>query len=163
MSPSPTPSPKPLSFLAPPPIRSKSASRIAHQNSKRNTITQTTTLKASKKNNSKTFFHKKPKENSSKRQSKTVHQTPPTKKHTHPNSHPNPSRIRTPPSQNLYTPKRKCICLQTPKSLLPNAKAFHLKRKDVFRPKIPKNKKDPPPDSPKPLHFAPQLPPPEAF
>lgn len=49
MSPPPIPSPKPLSFLAPPPIRSKSASRTAYQIPKRNTITQTPTLKASKK------------------------------------------------------------------------------------------------------------------
>lgn len=46
---SPTPSPKPLSFLAPPPIRSKSASRTAYQIPKRNAITQTPTPKASKK------------------------------------------------------------------------------------------------------------------
>lgn len=133
----------------------------------------------------------KSKVNPSKRQSKTIHQAPPTRKHPHPDSHPNPSRIRTTPSQNPYTPKRKDVSPQTQVHLPPNAEEFAPKRKGVSpktqgrlptnaspfsapkspdnspsclsqRPKIPKNKKDPPPDSPKPLHSAPQPPPPEA-
>ncbi len=170
MSPSPTPSPKPLSFLAPPPIRSKSASRIAYQIPKRNTITQTPTLKASKKKQFQHHRSQKSKANPSKRQSKTVHQTPPTRKYPtqtavqiHPESAQTPLKTHTPQNARTFPLKRKCISLQTPKSLLPNAKAFHLKRKPVFRPKIPKNEKPLPPDSPKPLHFAPQPPPPEAF
>lgn len=112
----------------------------------------------------------KPKANPSKRQSKTIHQTPPTRKsptqtaiQIHPTSAQTPLKTHTPQNTRTFPLKRKCISLQTPKSLLPNAKAFHLKRKPVFRPKIPKNEKPPPPDSPKPLHFAPQPPPPEAF
>lgn len=133
-----------------------------------------------------------PKGNPSKRHSKTVHQTPSTRKHPHPNSHPNPPNIRTNPSQNPYTPKRKYVFPQTQVHLPPNAEEFASKRKGVSpktqgrlttnaspfsapkspdnspsclpkRPKIPKNEKPPPPDSPKSSHFAPQPPPPEAF
>lgn len=136
MSPSPTPSPKPLSFLAPPPIRSKSANRIVHQIPKRNAITQAPTLKASKKAIPRPHSQKKTKENPSKRQSKTIHQTPPTRKHPHPNSHPNPTKIPSNPPQKLYPPKRKYVFPQTQVHFTPNAKAFHLKRKDVFHPKI---------------------------
>lgn len=73
----PTPSPKPLPFLAPPPIRSKSASRTAYQIPKRNTITQTPTLKASKKSNSNTTAHKSTKQTPQKgnpKQSIKLHQ-----------------------------------------------------------------------------------------
>lgn len=148
--------------------------------------------KSKQKSNSKTFIHKIPKANPSKRQSKTVHQAPPTRKYPHPDSHPNPPRIRANPSQKPYTPKRKDVFPQTQVHFTPNAEEFASKRKGVSpktqgrlttnaspfsapkspdnfpsclskRPKIPKNKKDPPPDSPRPLHFAPQLPPPEAF
>ena len=143
MSPSPTPSPKPLSFLAPPPIRSKSASRTAYQIPKRNTTTQAPTLKASKKKQFQHHRSQKSKANPSKRQSKTIHQTPPTRKsptqtaiQIHPTSAQTPLKTHTPQNARTLPLKRKCICLQTPKSLLPNAKAFHLKRKPVFRPKI---------------------------
>ena len=135
MSPSPTPSPKPLSFLAPPPIRSKSASRIVHQIPKRNAITQAPTLKASKKSNSKTPLTK----NKRKPLKKTIQNNPsnpPTRKHPHPNSHPNPTKIPSNPPQKLYPPKRKYVFPQTQVHFTPNAKAFHLKRKDVFHPKI---------------------------
>ena len=138
MSPSPTPSPKPLSFLAPPPIRSKSASRTAYQNSKRNTITQTLTLKASKKKQFQHHRSKKSKEKPSKRQSKTIHQTPPTRKYPTQTAvqiqqtpSPIPLKTHTPKNARTFPLKRKCVSLQTPKSLLPNAKAFHLKHKDV--------------------------------
>ncbi len=187
----PTPSPKPLSFLAPPPIRSKSASRTAYQIPKRNTITQTPHQKQAKKQ----FQHhrsQKSKATPSKRQSKTIHQTPPTRKYTHPNSHPNPTNTLPNPTQKPYTPKRKDVFPQTQVHFTPNAEEFAPKRFDVSsktqgrlttnaspfsapkspenspsylpkRPKIPKNKKPPPPDSPKPSHFASQPPPPEAF
>ena len=131
MSPSPTPSPKPLSFLAPPPIRSKSASRTAYQIPKRNTTTQAPTLKASKKKQFQHHRSQKSKANPSKRQSKTIHQTPPTRKYTHPNSHPNPPNIRTNSSQNPYTPKRKDASPQTQVHLPPNAEEFASKRKGV--------------------------------
>lgn len=49
---------------------------------------------------------------------------------------PIPLKTHTPQNARTFPLKRKCISLQTPKSLLPNAKAFHLKRKPVFRPKI---------------------------
>lgn len=123
----------------------------------------------------------------SKRQSKTVHQTPPTRKYTHPNSHPNPTNILPNPTQKPYTPKRKDVFLQTQVHFTPNAEEFAPKRFGVSsktqgrlttnaspfsapkspdnspsylpkRPKIPKNKKPLPPDSPKPLHFAPSHP-----
>lgn len=138
ISPSPTLSPKPLSFLAPPPIRSKSASRTAHQNSKSNTITQTPTLKASKKSNSKTSNHKNQKQTPQKdiqKQSIKPHQLENTPTQTaiqiHPTSAQTPLKTHTPQNARTFSPKRKCISLQTPKRLLPNAKAFHLKRKDV--------------------------------
>lgn len=128
----------------------------------------------------------------SKRQSKTIHQTPPTRKYTHPNSHPNPTNNLPNPSQNPYTPKRKDVPPQTQVHFTPNAEEFAPKRFGVSsktqgrlttnaspfsapkspdnspsclqkRPKIPKNEKPLPPNSPKPLHFAPQPPPPEAF
>lgn len=135
---SPTPSPKPHYFLAPPPIRSKSASRTAHQNSKSNTITQTPTLKASKKSNSNTSNHKNQKQTPQKdiqKQSIKPHQLENTPTQTaiqiHPTSAQTPLKTHTPQNARTFSPKRKCISLQTPKSLLPNAKAFHLKRKDV--------------------------------
>ena len=85
----------------------------------------------------------KPKANPSKRQSKTIHQTPPTRKYptqTAVQIQQTPSQIplrnHTPQNARTFSLKRKCISLQTPKSSLPNAKAFHLKRKPVFRPKI---------------------------
>lgn len=130
MSPSPTPSPKPLSFLAPPPIRSKSASRTAYQIPKRNTITQTPHQKQAKKQ-SKDLQPQKPKTNPSKRQSKTIHQAPPTRKHPHPDSHPNPPNIHTNPSQNPYTPKHKDVSSQTQVHFTPNAEEFAPKRFDV--------------------------------
>lgn len=119
------------------------------------------------------FQHHRPQKSKaepSKRQSKTIHQTPSTRKYPTQTAvqiqqtpSPIPLKTHTPQNTRTFPLKRKCISLQTPKSLLPNAKAFHLKRKPVFRPKIPKNKKNTPPDSSKPLHFAPQPPPPEAF
>lgn len=72
-----------------------------------------------------------PKGNPSKRHSQTIHQAPPTRKHPHPDSHPNPPNIRTNPSQNPYTPKRKYVFPQTQVHLPPNAEAFASKRKDV--------------------------------
>lgn len=135
---------------------------------------------------------KKYKATPSKRQSKTIHQTPPTRKYTHPNSHPNPTNNLPNPSQNPYTPKRKDVPPQTQVHFTPNAEEFAPKRFGVSsktqgrlttnaspfsapkspdnspsclqkRPKIPKNEKPLSPNSPKPLHFAPQPPPPEAF
>lgn len=134
MSPSPTPSPKPLSFLAPQPIRSKSASRTAYQIPKSNTITQTPHQKQAKKQ----FQHlhpQKPKAKPSKRQSKTVHQAPPTRKYPHPNSHPNPHRIRTnpihpktqvhlPPNSEEFASKRKGVSPKTQGRLTTNASPF---------------------------------------
>lgn len=127
---SPTLSPKPLSFLAPPPIRSKSASRTAYQIPKRNTIAQTPHQKQAKKQYQ-DLHPQNPKGNPSKRHSKTIHQTPPTRKHPHPDSHPNPPRIRTNPSQNPYTPKRKYVFPQTQVHFTPNAEEFASKRKGV--------------------------------
>ena len=129
----------------------------------------------------------KPKANPSKRQSKTVHQTPPTRKYPHPNSHPNPTNNLPNPTQKPYTPKRKDVSPQTQVHFTPNAEEFASKRFGVSsktqgrlttnaspfsapkspdnspsylpkRPKIPKNEKPLPPDSPKPLHFAPSHP-----
>lgn len=42
-----------------------------------------------------------------------------------------PLKTHTPQNARTLPLKRKCISLQTPKSLLPNAKAFHLKRKYI--------------------------------
>lgn len=74
----------------------------------------------------------------SKRQSKTIHQTPSTRKYPTQTAvqiqqtpSPIPLKTHTPQNTRTFPLKRKCISLQTPKSLLPNAKAFHLKRKDV--------------------------------
>lgn len=138
MSPSPTPSPKPLSFLAPPPIHSKSASRTAYQIPKRNAITQTSTLKASKKSNSKTTAHKSPKQTPQKDNPKQPikhHQLENTPTQTaiqiQQTPSPIPLRNHTPQNARTFPLKRKCISLQTPKSSLPNASAFHLKYKDV--------------------------------
>jgi hypothetical protein len=44
---------------------------------------------------------------------------------------PIPLRNHTPQNARTFPLKRKCISLQTPKSSLPNASAFHLKYKDV--------------------------------
>lgn len=81
---------------------------------------------------------KKSKEKPSKRQSKTIHQTPPTRKYptqTAIQIQQTPSQIplrnHTPQNARTFPLKRKCISLQTPKSSLPNASAFHLKHKDV--------------------------------
>lgn len=73
----------------------------------------------------------KPKATPSKRQSKTIHKTPLTRKYTHPDSHPNPPRIRTNPSQNPYTPKYKYVFPQTQVHFTPNAEEFAPKRKGV--------------------------------
>ena len=134
----PTPSPKPLSFLAPPPIHSKSASRTAYQIPKRNTITQTPTPKASKKSNFNTTAHKSPKQNHQKdnpKQSIKLHQLENTPTQTaiqiQQTPSPLPLRNHTPQNARTFPLKRKCISLQTPKSSLPNASAFHLKHKDV--------------------------------
>lgn len=72
-----------------------------------------------------------PKGNPSKRHSKTIHQAPPTRKHPHPDSHPNPPNIRTNPSKNPYTPKRKDVFPQMQVHLPPNAEGFASKRKGV--------------------------------
>ncbi len=123
MSPSPTPSPKPLSFLAPPPIRSKSASRIAYQIPKRNTITQTPTLKASKKNNSSTTAHKSPKQTPQKdnpKQSIKPHQLENT-----------PPRQPSKSTQNPHKPLSKPIHPKTQGRFPSNASAFHSKRRRV--------------------------------
>lgn len=121
--------------------------------------------KSKQKSNTKTSIHKIQKETPQKdnpKQSIKPHQLENTPTQTavqiHPESAQTPLKTHTPQNASTFSPKRKCISLQTPKSLLPNAKAFHLKRKPVFRPKIPKNKKNTPPDSPKPLHFAPSHP-----
>lgn len=120
MSPSPTPSPKPLSFLAPPPIHSKSASRSAYQNSKRNTITQTPTPKASKKSNPKTSNHKTPKQTHQKdnpKQSIKLHQLENTPTQTaiqiHPESAQTPLKTHTPQNARTFSPKRRRVCFQT--------------------------------------------------
>ena len=142
---SPTLSPKPLSFLAPPPIRSKSASRTAYQIPKSNTITQTPTPKASKKaipRPTPTKFQKQTPQKDNPKQSIKPHQL---QNPAHPGGRPlakasrtapgpprsPPLKTHTPHNARTFPRKRKCICLQTPMSLLPNAKAFHLKRKDV--------------------------------
>lgn len=125
-------------FSPRPPIRSKSASRTAYQIPKRNTTTQAPTLKASKKKQFQHHRSQKPEANSSKRQSKTIHQTPPTRKYPTQTAvqiqqtpSPIPLKTHTPQNARTLPLKRKCICLQTPKSLLPNAKAFHLKHKYI--------------------------------
>lgn len=135
---SPTPSPKPLSFLAPPPIHSKSASRTAYQIPKRNAITQTPHQKQAKKSNSNTTAHKSPKKNLQKgnpKQSIKLHQLENTPTQTAIQIQQTPSQIplrnHTPQNARMFSLKRKCISLQTPKSSLPNASAFHLKHKDV--------------------------------
>lgn len=127
---SPLSLPKPLSFLAPPPIRSKFASKATYSNSKRHKSHKNQTKKQANKEN-KIHIHTKRKTNPSKRHPKTIHQIHPTRKYTHPNSHPNPLNTTSNPPQKPYTPKRKCISPQTPKRLLPNARTFHLKRKYV--------------------------------
>lgn len=73
----------------------------------------------------------KPKTNPSKRQSKTIHQAPPTRKHPHPDSHPNPTNTLPNPSQNPYTPKHKDVSPQTQVHFTPNAEEFASKRKGV--------------------------------
>lgn len=135
---SPTPSPKPLSFLAPPPIHSKSASRTAYQIPKRNAITQTPHQKQAKKSNSNTTAQKSPKKNLQKgnpKQSIKLHQLENTPTQTAIQIQQTPSQIplrnHTPQNARTFSLKRKCISLQTPKSSLPNASAFHLKHKDV--------------------------------
>lgn len=135
---SPTPSPKPLYFLAPPPIHSKSTSRTAYQIPKRNAITQTPHQKQAKKSNSNTTAHKSPKKNLQKgnpKQSIKLHQLENTPTQTAIQIQQTPSQIplrnHTPQNARTFSLKRKCISLQTPKSSLPNASAFHLKHKDV--------------------------------
>lgn len=71
---------------------------------------------------------KKSKEKPSKRQSKTIHQTPPTRKYTYPNSHPNPTNTLPNPTQKPYTPKRKDVFPQTQVHFTPNAEEFAPKR-----------------------------------
>lgn len=134
----PTPSPKPLYFLAPPPIHSKSASRTAYQIPKRNAITQTPTPKASKKSNSNTTAQKSPKKNLQKgnpKQSIKLHQLENTPTQTaiqiQQTTSLIPLKTHTPQNARTFPLKRKCISPQTPKSSLPNASAFHLKHKDV--------------------------------
>lgn len=123
MSPSPTPSPKPLSFLAPPPIRSKSTSRTAYQIPKRNTITQTPTLKASKKNNSSTTAHKSPKQTPQKDNPKQS-----IKPHQLENI---PPRQPSKSTQNPHKPLSKPIHPKTQGRFPSNASAFHSKRRRV--------------------------------
>lgn len=94
--------------------------------------------KSKQKSNSNTTAHKSPKQTPQKdnpKQSIKPHQLENTSTQTaiqiHPTSAQTPLKTHTPQNARTFSPKRKCICLQTPKSLLPNAKAFHLKRKDV--------------------------------
>lgn len=172
------------------PLKIRKQNRLSNTKKKRNHTNATP--KASKKKQFQHHRSQKSKANPSKRQSKTIHQTPPTRKYTHPNSHPNPTNNLPNPTQKPYTPKRKDVFPQTQVHFTPNAEEFAPKRFGVSsktqgrlttnaspfsapkspdnspsclqkRPKIPKNEKPLPPNSPKPLHFAPQPPPPEAF
>lgn len=120
MSPSPTPSPKPLSFLAPPPIRSKSANRIVHQIPKRNAITQAPTLKASKKAIPRPHSQKKQKKTHQKdnpKQSIKLHQLENTPTQTaiqiQQKSPQIPHRSYTLQNASTFSLKHKCISLQT--------------------------------------------------
>lgn len=97
----------------------------------------------------KIHIHTKRKTNPSKRHPKTIQQIHPTRKHPYPNGHPNPLNTPSNPPQKPYIPKRKCISLQTPKRLLPNARTFHLKRKYVC---LQTQRRFPPLHLPKILH-----------
>lgn len=94
--------------------------------------------KSKQKSNSNTTAHKSPKKTPQKdipKQSIKPHQLENTPTQTaiqiHPTSAQTPLKTHTPQNASTFSPKRKCICLQTPKRLLPNARTFHLKRKDV--------------------------------
>lgn len=125
-------------FSPRPPIHSKSASRTTYQNSKRNAITQTPTPKASKKaipRPPSTKTKSKPIKKTIQKQSIKLHQLENTPTQTaiqiHPESAQTSLKTHTPQNARTFSPKRKCVLLQTPKSLLPNAKAFHLKHKYI--------------------------------
>lgn len=135
---SPTPSPKPLSFLAPPahPLKIRKQNRLSNTKKKRNHTNAKP--KASKKSNSNTTAQKSPKKNLQKgnpKQSIKLHQLENTPTQTAIQIQQTPSQIplrnHTPQNARTFSLKRKCISPQTPKSSLPNASAFHLKHKDV--------------------------------
>ena len=111
------------------PLKIRKQNRLSNTKKQHNRTNAHTTSK--QKSNSNATTHKKPKAKPSKRQSKTIHQVPPTRKHPHPNSHPNPPNIRTTPSQKPYTPKRKDVSPQTQVHFTPNAEEFASKRKGV--------------------------------
>lgn len=94
--------------------------------------------KSKQKSNSNTTAHKSPKQNHQKdnpKQSIKLHQLENTPTQTaiqiQQTTSPIPLRNHTPQNARTFPLKRKCISLQTPKSSLPNASAFHLKHKDV--------------------------------
>lgn len=167
------------------PLKIRKQNRLSNTKKKHNHTNAT--LKASKKSNSNTTAHKSPKQPPQKgnpKQSIKLHQLENTPTQTAIQIQQTPSPI---PPQNPYTPKRKDVSPQTQVHFTPNAEEFASKRFGVSsktqgrlttnaspfsapkspdnspsylpkRPKIPKNEKPLPPDSPKPLHFAPSHP-----
>lgn len=108
------------------PLKIRKQNRLSNTKKKRNHTNATP--KASKKKQFQHHRSQKSKEKPSKRQSKTIHQTPPTRKYTHPNSHPNPTNTLPNPTQKPYTPKRKDVFPQTQVHFTPNAEEFAPKR-----------------------------------
>lgn len=118
------------------PFKIRKQNRLAKFKKKRNHTNSTP--KASKKaipRPTPTKFQKQTPQKDIPKQSIKPHQLENTPTQTaiqiHPTSAQTPLKTHTPQNASTFSPKRKCISLQTPKSLLPNAKAFHLKRKDV--------------------------------
>lgn len=118
------------------PLKIRKQNRLSNTKKKRNHTNATP--KASKKSNSNTTAQKSPKKNLQKgnpKQSIKLHQLENTPTQTAIQIQQTPSQIplrnHTPQNARTFSLKRKCISLQTPKSSLPNASAFHLKHKDV--------------------------------
>lgn len=172
------------------PLKIHKQNRLSNTKKKHNhTNTHT---KSKQKSNSNTTAHKstkQPPQKGNPKQSIKLHQlenTPtqtaiqiqqttsliPLKTHTPQNARtfPPQTQVHFTPNAEEFAPKRFGVSSKTQGRLTTNASPFSAPKSPdnspsclQKRPKIPKNEKPLPPNSPKPLHFAPQPPPPEAF
>lgn len=136
---SPPPLPLQNHFLFSPtahPLKIRKQNRLSKFKKKHNHTNAHT--KSKQKSNSNTTAHKSPKQTPQKdnpKQSIKLHQLENTPTQTaiqiQQTTSQIPLRNHTPQNARTFPLKRKCISLQTPKSSLPNASAFHLKHKDV--------------------------------
>ena len=138
MSPPPHPLSKTTFFPRPAahPLKIRKQNRLSKFKKKHNhTNTHTKSKQKSKPNTSNHKNQKQTPQKDNPKQSIKLHQLENTPTQTaiqiQQTTSQIPLRNHTPQNARTFPLKRKCISLQTPKSSLPNASAFHLKYKDV--------------------------------